>query len=67
MNTSGHFETVREWARTAGTTIAGLCRHAGVNRSTVDLWRIGKSAPSFRTWDKLKKAAEDLQAKREAV
>lgn len=67
MNTPGHFEKVREMAREGGTTIAGLCRHAGVNRATVDLWKTGKSSPSFRIWEKLEGAAAELKSQREAV
>lgn len=61
MNTSGHFEKVREMAREAGTSVAGLCRRANVNRATVDLWRTGKTSPSFRTWERLERAAAEMK------
>lgn len=61
---SNHYKILRQWAADCHCSIRYLCIKANVSRSTVELWRVGKTEPSFRTWQKLEAAVERIQSER---
>lgn len=63
MNTD-HYLILRQWAEQCHCSIRHLCIKANVSRSTVELWRTGKTEPSFRTWRRLEAAVERIQSER---
>lgn len=52
------FCKVNELARSAGISVAELCRRAGVSRGTISRWATGQTQPSLRIWIKLEEAAK---------
>jgi transcriptional regulator with XRE-family HTH domain len=65
MSNTDYYEKTHALARSAGTTVAKLCLHAGVAKATVSQWQGGEVTPNIRTWEKIEGAA--VQMKKRAV
>ena len=61
MTTTAYYWKIRELAVTARTTVAEVCREAGISHTTVWRWKTGDSQPTTRTWDKIVAAAEAIK------
>ncbi len=44
---------VEREARIRGLSIKEVCRHSGIHLSTFNRWRAGKTAPTFRSLQKI--------------
>jgi transcriptional regulator with XRE-family HTH domain len=48
---------IEQIADDAGTTIAAICRDAGIARSTFSRWKAGQTSPSLAVYARIRDAA----------
>ncbi|MFY8205864.1 MAG: hypothetical protein ACOVKN_02360 [Arenimonas sp.] len=65
MNKNDPYWQLREMAVSARTSVAEICRIAGINSSTVWRWKAG-TQPNMRTWSRLLDAIEQIRQRGQA-
>lgn len=61
MDTLTLIREAEERARSAGLSIAELCRRAGIFQSTWTRWKSGATQPNFKSWNAVIRALEDAE------
>jgi transcriptional regulator with XRE-family HTH domain len=65
MKQTDYYKKAHELARTAGISMAELCRQAGISGGTVSAWKGNERLPSLRVWDKIEQAAAKAVARKQ--
>jgi transcriptional regulator with XRE-family HTH domain len=59
-----YLNEITERAKSAGFSMADICREAGINQSQMSRWIAGNTVPLISSIDKLRLATDRLIAKR---